>query len=59
MKQTKKLTRNQREFLDNKCHVDPVGVRLIEDTKDYLKVQLMSGRIVSYSYKTGKEIANE
>lgn len=59
MKQTKKLTRNQKEFLDRKCHVDPVGVRLIEDTKDYLKVHLMSGRIVSYSYETGKEIASE
>ena len=59
MKQTKKLTRNQKKFLDRKCYVDPVGVRLIEDTKDYLKVQLMSGRIVSYSYETGKEISNE
>lgn len=59
MKQTKKLTRNQKEFLDRKCHIDPVGVRLIEDTRDYLKVQLMSGRIVTYDYKTGKEIASE
>lgn len=57
MKQTKKLTRNHKEFLDIKCNVDPVGVRLIEDTRDYLKVQLMSGRIVSYSYETGKEIS--
>lgn len=59
MKQTKKLTRNQREFLDNKCHVDPVGVRLIEDTKDYLKVQLMSGAIKTYDKTNGKEIKSE
>lgn len=59
MKQTKRLTRNQRGFLDNKCHIDPVGVRLIEDTKDYLKVQLMSGAIKTYDKTTGKEIKSE
>lgn len=59
MKQTKKLTRNHKEFLSKKCHIDTVGVRLIEDTKNYLKVQLMSGRIVSYNYATGKEINSD
>ena len=59
MKQTKKLTRNQREFLENKCHIDYVGVRLIEDTRDYLKVQLMSGCIKTYDRTTGEEIDND
>lgn len=49
MKQTKKL----------KCHVDPVGVRLIEETKDFLKVQFMSGCIKTYDRTTGKEIASD
>ena len=56
MKQTKKLTRSQREFLSRNCHIETVGVRLIEDTKDYVKVQLMSGEIKTYDRTTGKEI---
>lgn len=59
MKQTKKLTRNQREFLNKKCNIDTTGVRLIEDTKEYIKIQLFNGRITSYDYETGKEITNE
>ena len=59
MKQTKKLTRNQKEFLERKCRIDHVGVRLIEETKDFLKVQLMSGCIKTYDRTTAKEIASE
>lgn len=60
MKQTKKLTRNQREFLQDRCGLyDCVGVRLIEDTKDFIKVQLMSGCIKTYDKTTGKEIKSE
>ena len=60
MKQTKKLTRNQREFLQNKCGLhDCEGVRLIEETRDFLKVQFMSGCIKTYDKTTRKEIASD
>lgn len=49
MKQTKKLTWRQREFLEKKYHIDTVGVRLVEETKEYLKVQMMSGNIQTFS----------
>lgn len=48
MKQTKKPTRGQREFLERKYHIDTVGVRIVEETKEYIKVQHMSGNIVAY-----------
>lgn len=49
MKQTKKLTRGQREFIERHYDIDTVGVRLVEETKDYIKVQLMSGAIKEFS----------
>ena len=49
MKQTKKLTRNQREFIARKYHVDTHGMRLVEETKKYIKVQLESGEIKEFS----------
>ena len=49
MKQTKKLTRGQREFLEKYYCIDTIGVRLVEDTKDYIKVQLMNGEIKEFS----------
>lgn len=49
MKQTKKLTRNQREFLEKNYSLDIKGVRLIEETKDYIKVQLENKEIKVYS----------
>lgn len=48
MKQTKKLTRNQREFLEKKHGVDTTKARLVEETKDYLKVQIDGGVIIKY-----------
>ena len=39
MKQTKKLTRNQREYLKRYHNVDTSKARLVEETKDYIKVQ--------------------
>lgn len=49
MKQTKKLIRGQREFLERHYDIDTVGVRLVEETKDYIKVQFMSGAIKEFS----------
>ena len=49
MKQTKKLTWRQREFLEKEYHIDTVGVRLVEETKEYIKVQMMSGDIKTFS----------
>ena len=58
MKQSKKLTRSQRIFLEKECGFqDVVGVRCIEETKDYLKVQLFSGNIVTYDKQTGGKIS--
>lgn len=47
MKQTKKLTRNQREFLE-RIGVDTDGVRLVEDTRDYITVQHKNGNIETF-----------
>lgn len=47
MKQTKKLTRNQREFLE-RIEVDTDGVRLVEDTRDYITVQHKNGNIETF-----------
>lgn len=49
MKQTKKLTRNQREYLERHYHIDTTGVRLVEETKDYIKVQMTDGTIKEFS----------
>ena len=48
MKQTKKLTRNQREFLEKKIQIDTDGVRLVEDTKDYIMVQHKNGNVETF-----------
>ena len=49
MKQTKKLTRNQRAFLSKK-KFDPFEYRLIEDRKDVMIIQKISdGSIVNVS----------
>ena len=40
MKQTKKLTRSQREYLEKEHKVDTTKARLVEETKSYLTVQL-------------------
>ena len=48
MKQTKKLTRNQREFLEKKYAVDTTKARLVEETKDSLRVQIDGGVIITY-----------
>ena len=49
MKQTKKLPRNVREFLERKYKIDTVGVRLVEETKDKITVQFPDGNIMRYS----------
>lgn len=48
MKQTKKPTRGQRELLEKKFHIDTVGVRIVEETKDCITVQFMSGNIETF-----------
>lgn len=45
MKQTKKPTRNQRELLQRKFHIDTDGVRIVEETKEYITVQHKSGNV--------------
>ena len=49
MKQTKKLTRNQREFLERKYHINTLGVRLVGESKDNLTVQFPDGKTMCYS----------
>ena len=44
MKQTKKLTRNQREYLQ-KYGVDTQGCRLVEETKAYIDFLKPSGEV--------------
>lgn len=44
MKQTKKLTRSQREYLTKK-HIPAEMYRLVEETKDYITIQHMNGDI--------------
>ena len=39
MKQTKKLTRSQREFLIDKGVKNPSLYRLVEETNTYMRVQ--------------------
>lgn len=48
MKQTKKLTRNQREYLERYHNVDTSKARLVEETKDYIRVQFDGGVIIKY-----------
>lgn len=48
MKQTKKLTRGQREYLERHHHVDTLKARLVEETKEYIKVQFDGGVIIKY-----------
>lgn len=48
MKQTKKPTRNQRELLEKQFHIEAVGVRIVEETKEYITVQHMSGNIETF-----------
>lgn len=48
MKQTKKPTRNQRELLEKQFHIETVGVRIVEETKEYITVQFMSGNIETF-----------
>ena len=49
MKQTKRLSRKQWQFLQRKYKIDTVGVRLVRETKESLIVQLADGKIVEYS----------
>ena len=49
MKQTKKLTRNQREFLERKYKVDTTNARFVDETKDYIRVQFDGGAIIKYN----------
>lgn len=46
MKQTKKLTAKQHNYLQKHCGIDTKGVRLVEETKDYIKVQMPNGDTV-------------
>ena len=55
MKQTKKLTRNQREYLERYHNVDTSKARLVEETKDYIRVQFDGGVIIKYD-KEGNKI---
>ena len=58
MKQTKKLTRSQREFLTRKCSVNDVtGYSLVEETKENLCVMSVSeNKIICYDKETGNEL---
>lgn len=44
MKQTKKFTRGQREYLQRN-HVDTTGCRLVEETKEFIDFQKPSGEV--------------
>ena len=48
MKQTKKLTRGQRELLERQFHIDTDGVRLVEETKDYITVQFKDKNVETF-----------
>ena len=54
MKQTKKFTRGQREYLQ-KHHVNIEGCRLVLETKDYIDFQKPSGEVERF-WKGGKRI---
>lgn len=45
MKQTKKLTVRQSKFLQKNYNLDTKGVRLVEETNKYIKVQMPDGDI--------------
>lgn len=47
MKQTKKFTRGQREYLQ-KHKVDTNGCRLVEETKEYIKFQKPNGEVETF-----------
>ena len=49
MKQTKKLTRSQWTFLNKVYKIDTTGVRLVEETKDTLKVMFPDGTVKEFS----------
>ena len=48
MKQTKKPTRNQRELLQRKFNIDTEGVRIVEETKDYITVQHKNNNVETF-----------
>ena len=48
MKQTKKLTRNQREYLEKHHKLDCHKLRLVEETNHYIKVQNEKGEVIQY-----------
>lgn len=48
MKQTKKLTVRQSKYLQKHHNIDTNGVRLVEETNEYIKVQMMSGNILTF-----------
>ena len=48
MNHTKKLTRNQRTYLERYHNVDTSKARLVEETKDYISVQFDGGVIIKY-----------
>ena len=54
MKQTKKLTRNQRTYLERYHNVDTSNARLVEETKDYIIVQFDGGVIIKYDKEVKK-----
>ena len=49
MKQTKKLTRSQWTLLSRMYRIDTTGVRLVEETKDTLKVMFPDGTVKEFS----------
>lgn len=49
MKQTKKLTRAQKEFLEKVYKLDCYTLRLVRETKDEIIIQNDKGEIKSYS----------
>lgn len=55
MKQTKKLSRGQRIFLEKEYKIDTTGVRLVADSAKSITVQLSDGSIVEYS-KVGRKV---
>lgn len=49
MKQTKKLTRSQKIFLQRYYGVDPTNVRLVMETLTEITVMLPDGKTATYS----------
>lgn len=49
MKQTKKLTRSQKIFLQKYYGVDPINARLVTESPTLITVMLPDGSIVDYS----------